>query len=87
MSGCGFTDGEGMWRLRFANEFVFEVLGSSIHRIPARQKSQGHPRQAQAEDIECLVEFIRLVERGVNVLIFTDAESPGRPRDAGAESR
>lgn len=47
---------------------------SIIH--PARQKQQGHPQQARAEAVEslgfvsllrkCLVEFIRLMERGVN---------------------
>ena len=52
----------------------------SIHRIPARQKQQGHPQQAQAEAVEslgfagllqkCPVEFIRLVERGVKCPLF-----------------
>ncbi len=52
------------------------LLTKTIHRIPARQKQHGHPQQAQAEAVEslgfaglfrkCPVEFIRLVERGVN---------------------
>ena len=37
---------------------------------------------------QCPMEFIRLVECGVNALmIVKDAESLGRPRDAGVESR
>jgi hypothetical protein len=30
------------------------LTGAAIHQIPARQKQQGHPQQAQAEAVESL---------------------------------